>query len=308
MKLDGAGCSPAGSHASDSVDDTRELPESIASFPTSNQPLLDTVLKDMLVSLRSSLQADMMNCMHRLSGELREVESRVDRIENKMGEFASTINDLVDASEAQDGESEWIKKKIADIEDRSRRNNLKIRGIPELVQSSDLRSYASDLFSSLLLDLSDIELTVDRIHRLPKPSFLPDKISRDVILRMHFFHVKDRLMPAMRKRNNVPSQYHDLQFYPTLSQHTLQRRRSLNSLTKALRNHNISYRWGFPTKLIITKQNREFTVDSLDKGISLLREWEILLELDENITPAASKHASTSDWKKVTQRNAKSHK
>ena len=138
MKLDGDGCSPAERPVPDSGDDTRELPDSIATFPTSNQPVMDTVLRDMLVTLRSSIQADMINCMHKVSGELREVEGRVEHIETKMGEYASTINSLVDANEAQEENSEWFKNKLADLEDRSRRNNMKIRGVPESVQPQDL--------------------------------------------------------------------------------------------------------------------------------------------------------------------------
>lgn len=47
----------------DSMEDTRELTECINEFPTTDQPLSDTTLKDMLVSLRSSLHTDMMKCM-----------------------------------------------------------------------------------------------------------------------------------------------------------------------------------------------------------------------------------------------------
>lgn len=81
---------------------TAELTDSIEEFPTINQPILDTVMKDMLMSLRSSLQADMMSCMHKFNKVLKEVETRVAHIENKMGEFAIPINDLVEYTEEKD--------------------------------------------------------------------------------------------------------------------------------------------------------------------------------------------------------------
>lgn len=308
LKLDGGGCSPALSPVTDSGDDTRELPESINTFPTTNQPVLDTVLKDMLVSLRSTIQADMMNCMHRFSGELSAVEARIEHVENKMGDFASTINDLVDANEDREEESAWIKNKIADIEDRSWRNNLKIRGIPESVQTSELRAYVTDLFTAVLPDLTAIDITIDRIHRLPKPTYLPDVVPRDVILRLHFFHVKEQLMQTMRKQENVPSRFQKLQFYADLSQHTLQKRRNLNTITKVLRNHNIPYRWGYPTKISIIKQDKTFVVDSLDKGISLLKEWNILPNPEDEGSPTTNRRSPNPDWKTVTYKNAKSHK
>lgn len=43
-----------------SMDDTRELQDSITDFPTANMPVMDTMLKDMLVSLRSTLHANIL--------------------------------------------------------------------------------------------------------------------------------------------------------------------------------------------------------------------------------------------------------
>lgn len=55
----------------DSQEDTRELPDSIVAFPTLNQPVLDTTLKDMLISLRRTIHTDMMAFMRKFSSELQ---------------------------------------------------------------------------------------------------------------------------------------------------------------------------------------------------------------------------------------------
>lgn len=120
----------------------------------------------------------MLSCVQKFGVELQTVTSRVDHIETKMGEFATTINDLADAHDMKENEIEAVKAKLSDIEDRSRRNNLKIGGAPESVQQSDLRKYAAQLFASILPDLTELDITVDRIHHLPKPSHLPDNIPR----------------------------------------------------------------------------------------------------------------------------------
>lgn len=83
-RLDGNVLGPETSPASDSGDDTRELPELTEMFPTLNKPVLDTVLKDMLLSLRSTIQSDMATCMHRFNREVQEVGNRVNHIESKM--------------------------------------------------------------------------------------------------------------------------------------------------------------------------------------------------------------------------------
>lgn len=101
----------------DSQEDTRELPDSITAFFTLNHPVLDTILKDMLVSLRRTIHTDMMACMRQFSSKLTAVGDWVDHIEVKMGEYA-TINDLVDVHDTVDEEQNWIKAKLADLDDK----------------------------------------------------------------------------------------------------------------------------------------------------------------------------------------------
>lgn len=205
-RMDGNGLSPEGSVASDSGEDTREIPESIETYPTQNQPVLDTVLKDMLLSLRSTIQSDMASYMHKINKDIQSVGNRIDHIETKMEEYAGTINDLVDANDEREGDTEWIKAKLADMEDRSWRNNLKIKRIPETVHQNDLHSYAANMLKQILPGLMDLDVTIDRIHRIPKSPHLSEHIPRDVLLRLHFFHVKENLMVAMRKKEQLPPQ------------------------------------------------------------------------------------------------------
>lgn len=80
----------------------------------------------------------MMACMRRFSSELTAVGDRVDRIEIKMGEYSTTINDLIDVHDTVEEEQNWIKAKLADLKDRARRINVKIRGIPEAVNTAEL--------------------------------------------------------------------------------------------------------------------------------------------------------------------------
>ncbi|CAH2294202.1 Hypothetical predicted protein, partial [Pelobates cultripes] len=54
------------------------------------------------------------------------------------------------------------------LEDRSTRNNLRFRGIPEMVQHSDLANYL--MFRELILATHPEQLVTDRVHRRRRPS------------------------------------------------------------------------------------------------------------------------------------------
>lgn len=108
--------------------------------------------------------------MQRFGHSIGVLEDRVSHIEANMEDFTKTVNDIIHTQEKQTHDTKWIKDKIADIEDRSRRNNIKIRGILESMQPVDLPSYARGLIKAILPNTKNIELVIDRIHRLPPSS------------------------------------------------------------------------------------------------------------------------------------------
>ncbi|CAH2224835.1 Hypothetical predicted protein [Pelobates cultripes] len=55
-------------------------------------------------------------------------------------------NNLVDKLSEMDNMLETHKLKITDMEDRSRRNNLRFQGMPETITNAELNDYLQDLF------------------------------------------------------------------------------------------------------------------------------------------------------------------
>lgn len=129
-----------------------------------------------------------------------------------------------------------------------------------LVQAPEL--YIHGMIKVLLPDLKTIEFVIDHIHRLPKPPFLPDWVPRDVILCIHFFHVKEQLMQKRDPRRTYQKTYAHLQLFADLSQHTLHRHRQGNTILEAMQNHHIQYQWAAP-KLAIIYNSTKNIVSSL---------------------------------------------
>lgn len=72
----------------------------IAAFSTLDRPLSVTVLKEILLSLKASLQSDLTAKINNCQREVQAIGSRVDHMEQKMGEYTSSftlVNALVNA-------------------------------------------------------------------------------------------------------------------------------------------------------------------------------------------------------------------
>lgn len=119
-----------------------------------------------------------------------------------------SVNDLVDAHDDHTKEHRRIKDKLADLENKSCRNNLKICGILKSVQAQALSAYTKSLFKVLVPDLKNSKLIIDRIHRLTKPPFL-----RDVILCIHVYHVKEQVMQNVSAKGTLPDPCSQLQLF-----------------------------------------------------------------------------------------------
>lgn len=119
-----------------------ELHNSINDFPTTNQPVLDTTIS---FKRNTGSSTELYTVWHSYIGA--SVQNRnswsgwVTHIESKMSDITISVNDLVDAHSDKEEEMGGIKAKLADLEDGSRRNKVKIRGVLETIQPAALKDY-----------------------------------------------------------------------------------------------------------------------------------------------------------------------
>lgn len=229
------------------------LHNSKADFPTTNQPVLDTTLRDILMTAQSSICSEIINMMQHFSSDMSHMGERVSNRETKMGEVTASFNEDI----------AWIKAKMADLEDRPRRNNE---------NKTHSRVLSAICFKILLHTTSgdfSIWLPIKRVDNRPhSPSAKTSSSTRHYpkwhIALIHFFHIKERFMRAARNAARYPQQYTNFSFYDDLLKYTMQQSKNLATITKPLRNHQIPNKWRHPVKLIIIRP--------LEEGLTLLQQ------------------------------------
>lgn len=109
----------------------------------------------------------------------------------------------------RDQASSWdmissMQLRMEDMEDRSRRSNLRLRGLPEPEEREDLHEMVRDIFSNVLDSSISKPVLIDRVHRAQGPKLADPKRPRDVICQIQYFSQKEEeiLRKAWSKRNN----------------------------------------------------------------------------------------------------------
>lgn len=101
---------------------------------------------------------------------LKEIGHRTNQLEQLMDLATTVLEGHEEEVDKLTAELESLRDKLEDAENRARRDNLRIRGIPETV--IDLQGTATAFFQEMVPEIPVDRLEFDRIHRslAPKPT------------------------------------------------------------------------------------------------------------------------------------------
>lgn len=186
---------------------------------------------------------------------MEEAETRLDQHGEELEGFKKQIEEVIK-------EQRNILYKLEDQENRSRRRNLRIRGLPETQgEKEDLLGKMDAIFGGMITspNISD-KIKFDRVHRIRKPAEIKGDVPRDVIARFHNYQDKELVKTCMKKNQPVRYGETNLQIFADLAAETLARRRVLKPLLAQLQAHEVKYSWGFPACLNGFKEGRSATL------------------------------------------------
>ncbi|XP_056407290.1 uncharacterized protein LOC130298397 [Hyla sarda] len=175
-------------------DRTDESPAPILPADPMNPAELYRSIQLMFKAELSKAVADLSKQVGELGNRVSDMELRADDLAVAIEADRSLLSDHID-------KLDLLELKIEDLENRSRRANVRIRGLPETV--TDLNTTILNLFAALLPQTDRSYLLMDRVHRALGCPKNPD-VPRDVVLRMHYPEMRDKVLQAARNVSPLP--------------------------------------------------------------------------------------------------------
>lgn len=163
-----------------------------------------------------------------------------------------------------------LQEKSVDTENRLRRNNIRIIGLPEKTEGNKPAEFAETVLISLL-DLPAMPPTfvVERAHRVPPTPPIPGNPPRPFLLRLLNYRDRDRILAAARDKQELRFNNAKMLF-PDCSPEVQQRCRSFTEVRKRLRDMGLKFSLLYPSKLRVVDGDRaHFFVDP-EAAMSLL--------------------------------------
>ena len=217
--------------------------ENIEEHGNGVDPWEDKDIRSHILSLPT--KADLERFAHTVEKALRQdiadlqvdtahLGGRVETLENQWEETTPALQALTEHCKRQDRRLEALLDQMDDFENRSRRVNIRIRGLPEATGPREIIPTLQGVFKQILGRQAPDYIEIDRAHRaLRPPSDDPEK-PRDIICNLHKYSLKEHIMAQVTGVRHVDFDGAQLTFFPDLSRRTLMQHRALKPLLGAL--------------------------------------------------------------------------
>ncbi|CAL9707506.1 unnamed protein product [Knipowitschia caucasica] len=225
-------------------------------------------LKDITALLeehREAISSDFKSSFQTLASKLDCVEAavkdqgtRITSLEDNANSVDSRLTHIENNWCALQKENDSLRERVAVLESHSRRQNIRVVGLPENLEDARPTVF----FSQLLVDVFgqntlSTSPEIDRAHRTLAPKPAPGARPRPVIIRLHRFQVKDLIIREARRRGPLLYKDHPIRIYEDYSPDVLKLRSEYRTAMAELYKRGYRPALLFPAKLRIMMPNGE---------------------------------------------------
>lgn len=232
--------------------------------------VLPTVLKE-IRELNKSLSEKIDSSSAQLQASINGVKATLDKVltrvaeaENRISETEDAVSELKQLTKQLKGDNDFLKKKIDQLENHSRRNNIRVLGLKEGTEGTDPVKFFTNWIPEVLgasgpdAAAQRLEVEIERAHRTatmePRPGEPPRTTPRPVLIRLLRFQDREKILALAKKRGNISYGNMKINFFPDMSPELARRRKQLVPALQAIKGRNIPCYLIYPARLKVQSE------------------------------------------------------
>lgn len=167
------------------------------------------VIEERLGPLSQALQAH--------SQQLKKIEERTTEMEDRISAAEHSSDSAEKRIQVLEHQVQSMTEHIDDLENRGRRKNVRIVGLPEEAEGDNPIKFFESWIPNLLgLEMKASCVKIERAHRTLASKPGPNQRPRPVLIRFHNFADKQRVLDATRRSGTVRYQESSIMFFQDL--------------------------------------------------------------------------------------------
>ena len=216
-------------------------------------------LTSLLESHRTAISDDFKQTLSALENKLNGVIMTVDEHEEKM----ETLKCEGDAREAKlsaaeeaivnlQAANDKLAKKIIELESQSRRNNIRVIGLPEDIEGPQPTAFFTRMLEEVFKDVVESPVECERAHRSLAEKPKPNERPRPVIIRLLKFQVKDKIIRYARaNRDKLNYMNHSILVFEDYPPEVVEQRKTYKGVMSELYERGLKPGLRYPARLHI---------------------------------------------------------
>lgn len=206
-----------------------------------------------------SQMGEMMTAIREAQVDIQNSSGRITEAEQRISVAEDDINTLKDEVENLRKTNKHLTSKVEDLEGRSRRNNIRILGIPEKEEPLDICSFMEKWIADILEIAAPV---LERAHRI-LTSQRSANTPRTVIVKCLNYRDRETVLNAAKKHKELTYKDNKIRFLPDLPTEVYKKQRQYDGVRKKLRECGLSkHRIVYPAKLLLTTDDHTSVFDS----------------------------------------------
>lgn len=194
--------------------------------------------------------------------------SRIDEMERRIEYLESVDKDLQANPLANKKDVEAIWEKLEDMENRSRRNNVRFIGFPEGAEGTEVAKFVEDLIPELLSIEETVE--IERAHRVPSQRPPIGEKPRPILAKFLRSSDRDLVLRAARNKGKLTWDNSNIMLFPDFSRSTMLKRDKFKDCKKKLHDRGVSFRLVYPATLKVRCEDGEKSFSCPKKAMTFI--------------------------------------
>lgn len=238
----------------------------------------------------SGFREEMGKRMDDIAKELKEVTQRVEETEQRVTDIEEINADVNDALEHALYMQKELQTRVTELEARSRRNNIRIHGITEESEGTNIQLFMENFLKSEL-SLANTTLNIQRCHRSlgskPPPSANP----RSIVMCFLEYTTKEKVLRAAWEKKTIQFLGKRVYFDHDYPSDILSKRKSYNPIRKMLKEKGCRFQTMYPARLRVFFDEGPIIYKSLEEATDDLKKRGLIQEdVVEDTAPTAPTH------------------
>lgn len=226
--------------------------------------------------------------LNRLETSVGEIKQQMEKLDKRLTTVEHRVSNAEDRSIRHERALGYLLRREArltakqdDMENRLRRNNIRVYGIPEEAEGKEMVPFMVEFFRITLTLKDDVEIKLERALRAIAPKPKTKASTRSIIVRFLDFSVKQAVLQQAWKQRDITFQGQKVYFDQDYSPDVQRKRKKVREVIKRLREKNIKAQSPYPAQLKVFLDTGVKVFPSLLEAQSFLKELGVAAEIEE---------------------------